>query len=334
MNEQIALKGRYYDYPILLMRRLRVKSPTQDLPTCWVLMAGQPWTCRLLKEVRIVSPTWQVRGPRIRDVKSLSWSRTARKFRDWRRSVCSQGYPLAFTGWRVSVPKPSSKDWASSCHVLSFWVFLFVCLFFVINSLAHPGPSLPHPVPTPAFIFEANPRSHIIHVHIPWCPGSLRSADSSNTRIMKWQIGQPPEVMPWTPRCWLTLWNWLELWPTVKSPKPDGLGSKPASPLTGWLHSLGSEPQFSHLSNGGNNSSPYYTGLLRGVKWTNMHQAFRTEPALSESKYLSLRFQILELYNSQQSSKTNTRAQFPVARSVKMTKPVFWYIFWKMPKCY
>ena len=57
---------------------------------------------------------WQVRGPRFRDMKSLSWSHTAKKFRDGRNSVCSQGHPLTFIGWRVSVPKPLSKDQAPS----------------------------------------------------------------------------------------------------------------------------------------------------------------------------------------------------------------------------
>ena len=100
-------------------------------------------------------------------------------------------------------------------------------------------------------------------------PGHLRIPKSSSTRILKWQTDQPPDMIPRAPLCWLTLWNWGELWPTLRPLKPDGPGSKPASPLPGCSSPGDRTSVFSTVKWGHNNNSPYYTGLLQGLnEWT------------------------------------------------------------------
>lgn len=145
------------------MKRLRyteAKSPTQGhpAPLCWVLATAQ---------LGLVSTTGQGRGLRLREVTLLSWGHAAKhQIRDQSRSVCGQGHPLTFTCWRASVWESKLKPWAASFHVL-FWVLVF-CYQLIGSRCAQ----IPHPMPH-LHLFEANPRCHILHAHIPWYPGSF-----------------------------------------------------------------------------------------------------------------------------------------------------------------
>lgn len=149
----------------------------------------------------------------------------------------------------------------SSCHHLLFWVFAFHHQVFG-SPWALSVPSSTHPCVY--FWSKSQKRYHLWH--IPWYPGYLRIPKSSNTRILKWQTDQPPDVIPWAPLCWLTLWNWGELWLTLRPLKPDGPGSKPASPLTGFSSPGDRASVFSAVKWGHDNNSPTTQGCCRGLK--------------------------------------------------------------------